>query len=137
MEIRWSHIALATRDIDASIDFYRTFCALAVLRDRRIEGGRTVWLGPPPTAGREPRFVLVLGPSEAPASSSSGSLEHLGFTCPSRDDVERMAARGRAAGVHVDGPHDAGPPVGYWVMLRDPDGNLVEFAHGQPLAGLE
>lgn len=135
MEIRWSHIALAARDIDASIAFYTSFCALRVLRDRRREGGRTVWLGPLPPPGREPRFALVLGPAETP--TLGGTLEHLGFACSSRDDVDRLAARGREAGLRVDGPQDAGPPVGYWVMLHDPDGNQVEFAHGQPLAGLE
>ena len=33
----------------------------------------------------------------------------------------------------IDGPRDAGPIVGYYCIVNDPDGNLVEFSHGQSL----
>jgi hypothetical protein len=39
----------------------------------------------------------------------------------------------QAEGLSMQGPPDAGPIVGYYCMLRDPDGNLVEFSHGQPI----
>ena len=29
--------------------------------------------------------------------------------------------------------HDSGPPVGYWALMRDPDGHTLEVAHGQEL----
>jgi hypothetical protein len=28
-------------------------------------------------------------------------------------------------------PEDYGPPVGYWALIRDPDGHTLEVAHGQ------
>jgi hypothetical protein len=31
---------------------------------------------------------------------------------------------------------DVGGVVGYFAMVRDPDGHLVEFTAGQPLRGL-
>jgi len=58
---------------------------------------------------------------------------HFGYDLPSRAAVEEIAARRRTEGVLVQGPADAGPIVGYFCMLRDPDGNLVEFSHGQPI----
>ena len=36
-------------------------------------------------------------------------------------------------GCVIQGPVYAGPIVGYFCILRDPDGNLVEFCHGQPV----
>ena len=45
----------------------------------------------------------------------------------------QIAARGREAGILVQAAVDAGPIVGYLCMLRDPDGNIVEFSHGQPI----
>lgn len=28
------------------------------------------------------------------------------------------------------------PPVGYWALIRDPDGHTLEVAYGQDLAGI-
>jgi hypothetical protein len=30
-------------------------------------------------------------------------------------------------------PEDSGPPVGYWALMRDPDGHTLEVAYGQEL----
>ena len=49
----------------------------------------------------------------------------------SRDEVDRRVAEARAEGIAVDGPHDSGPPVGYWAILPDPDGHHLELAFGQ------
>jgi hypothetical protein len=35
--------------------------------------------------------------------------------------------------ITVEPPQDAGPIVGYFCIVRDPDGNWVEFSHGQSL----
>jgi hypothetical protein len=36
----------------------------------------------------------------------------------------------------VEGPTDYGGSVGYFALVREPSGHLVEFTHGQPLKGL-
>ena len=36
-------------------------------------------------------------------------------------------------GILVEKPKDAGPVVGYFCMVHDPDGNWVEFSFGQGL----
>ncbi len=45
--------------------------------------------------------------------------------------VDEMAARGEAAGCLALSARMMPPPVGYICMLRDPDGNMVEFSWDQ------
>lgn len=131
MSIRWTHITFPVSDIARSVAFYTSFCNLAVLRDRRKEGGGTVWLGPQTPPGKNPAFVMVIGQGEV-----SFQMDHLGFQCEAREQVDRIAVRGKELGILVFPPTDSGGSVGYWTMLRDPDGHLVEFTYGQPLEGL-
>jgi catechol 2,3-dioxygenase-like lactoylglutathione lyase family enzyme len=51
----------------------------------------------------------------------------------SRAAVDEIAARAQGEGLLEQGPTDAGGIVGYLCIVRDPDGNLVEFSHGQPI----
>jgi len=60
-----------------------------------------------------------------------GGWSHLGVAVESREEVDRRVADARTAGIAVDGPHDSGPPVGYWAILPDPDGHHLELAFGQ------
>jgi lactoylglutathione lyase len=128
---RWTHLTLPVSDLDASTQFFIEECGLSVVRDRRIEGGTTVWIGPRPMAGEDPQFVLVLQRGEV-----KEPLDHLGFQCDTRDAVAVIADRARASGTLVEGPIDYGGSVGYFVVVREPSGHLVEFTHGQPLRGL-
>jgi lactoylglutathione lyase len=45
--------------------------------------------------------------------------------------VDAVAERGRAAGCLHWEPQDVGGQVGYVCALTDPDGNVIEFSHGQ------
>ncbi len=131
MAVRWTHVTMAVGDLGRSVEFYGSFCGLSVVRDRRREGGGTVWLGPAPQPGADPEFVLVISEGEV-----ERPVDHLGFQCDTREEVERIAERGRALGILAHPPTDAGGSVGFFTMLRDPDGHLVEFTCGQPLGGL-
>ena len=132
MAVRWTHVTITVSDLSRSIDFYTRMCGLAVVRDRREEGGSTVWLGPAPREGERPVYVLVLLSGEV-----TSRIDHLGFQCDSRDEVDRIAREGERLGILVHPPTDTGGSVGYWTMVRDPDGHGVEFTCGQPIAGLE
>ena len=90
-----------------------------------------VWLGPMPAPGDDPEFVVVISRGEV-----REPLDHVGFQCDERDEVTALAARAREAGILVEGPTDYGGSVGYFVLVREPSGHLVEFTHGQPLKGL-
>jgi len=131
MATRWTHITITVSNIERSIDFYNSFCGLSVLRDRRRQGGGTVWLGPDTPPGQNPTFLLVIGEGEV-----TSRMDHLGFQCDVREQVDQIAERAIQLGILVEPPTDAGDPVGYFTMLRDPDGHLVEFTNGQPIEGL-
>lgn len=130
MPVRWTHVVLKVSDLNRSIAFYRRFCALEVVRDGR-PAGHTVWLAAPPPAGAPPPFVLVLY-----LTAVDCRVDHLGFQCASRAEVDRVAAEGARLGILAEGPFDGGGDIGYVAMLRDPDGHRVEFTFGQPIAGL-
>ena len=132
MNPRWTHITFTVSDLDCSVEFYRKWCGLSVVRDRRAEGGSTVWLSPSDARPDElPTFIMVLM-----RGTVTDRLDHLGFQCAARAEVDNLAQAAQAQGILAEGPHDSGGVVGYWAIIRDPDGHLVEFTHGQPLRGL-
>ncbi|MFN2426353.1 MAG: VOC family protein [Candidatus Binatia bacterium] len=123
-----THVALFCRDVEASARFYLEHVNLREVHRRNDDGTVVVWMG---EETRSEAFVIVLLGIEPPAGQ--GAVAHLGYAVQSHDEVDRIAERGRAAGVEVQGPVEAGPVVGYFCMLRDPDRNWVEFSHGQSL----
>ena len=131
MPPRWTHITINCSDIDASVDFYTSYCGLEIVRDRRLEGRHNVWLGRKPKDGEDPTFILVIIQDEVNAR-----LDHFGFQCDSREEVDQLAERARAQNILVEPPVDIGGVVGYFTTVRDPDGHVVEFTFGQPLKGL-
>lgn len=118
-------------DLEASIAFFVERCGLHVVRDRRAEGGTTVWLGPAPAEGSDPAFVLVAFEGEV-----REPFDHFGFQCDTREAIDAIAARARGDGSLVEGPVDAGGSIGYFVVVREPSGHHVEFTCEQPLRGL-
>ncbi len=131
MAVHWTHLTITVSDFLRTIDFYSSLCGFSLLRDRRKEGGGTIWLGPKPAAGELPIFLLVVSQGEV-----TSRLDHLGFQCDSRSGVDAVAAKATELGILVHPPTDSGGSVGYWTMVRDPDGHLVEFTYGQPIRGL-
>ena len=125
-----THVALGVRSLDRTIAFYRKHVRLHVVHERNDGGMRVVWL-----AEREmdAEFVLVLFEVPRDSGEKSGALQHLGYAVASRDEVDAAAAAARADGVLRIEPTDAGPIVGYFCIVEDPDGNQVEFSYGQPI----
>jgi catechol 2,3-dioxygenase-like lactoylglutathione lyase family enzyme len=130
MPVRFTHIVLKVAELDRSIAFYRRFCGLEVVRDGR-PAGHTVWLAPTRRAPGLPAFVLVLY-----LTAIDCRVDHLGFQCGAREEVDQIAAEGQRLGILAEPPFDGGGDIGYLTMLRDPDGHIAEFTFGQPLAGL-
>ena len=130
MRATLTHLALGVRDLDRTIEFYRKHVGLHVVHERTDTGMRVAWL-----ADREEDadFVLVLLGSTNEPTSGPGTLRHLGFAVGSRDEVDEAARVARAEGILVLEPTYAGPIVGYFCLIEDPDGNHVEFSYGQPI----
>jgi catechol 2,3-dioxygenase-like lactoylglutathione lyase family enzyme len=126
-----THIALGVRDLERTIDFYRRHVGLHLVHDRTERGGaRVVWLSERP---EQPTFVLVCFEVTEPRPPAPSTLQHLGFALASREEVDAVAAAARREGLLDLEPADGGPVVGYFCLVRDPDGNAVEFSHGQPI----
>lgn len=131
MSARFTHITFTVSDFERSIAFYREVCDVDVVRDRRLEDGTTVWLGPPGGDDRLPPYVFVLVEGEV-----ENRLDHLAFQCDSRAEVDRKAELGRRLGALAQDQRDDGGSIGYHCKLWDPDGHLIEFTHGQPIQGV-
>jgi len=129
--MRWTHFTLPVTDLAKSIEFFVKRCGLSVVRDRRSEGGNTVWVGPatPPEIDPESVVVLYKGVVSEP-------LDHFGFQCETREEVTALAERAKAEGILIEGHTDFGGSVGYFEVLREPSSHLVESTYGQPMRGL-
>jgi catechol 2,3-dioxygenase-like lactoylglutathione lyase family enzyme len=129
MHASCTHVALFARSIETSVDFYRRHVGLVEVHRRTEDGTTVVWMGE--AERRDPFVVVLLGID--PPDGGKGPVAHLGYAVASREDVDRAAAEARANGLAVEGPVEAGPIVGYYCLVADPDGNWVEFSHGQSL----
>jgi catechol 2,3-dioxygenase-like lactoylglutathione lyase family enzyme len=129
---RWTHIALPSLDIDASVAWYEKYTPLVELDRREDADGRSAWLAHEGQV--ENPFVLVLVMfyrSQGTAQPQLGPFAHLGIEVPTRQDVDRLAEMARADGCLHWEPADMPPPVGYICAITDPDGNVVEISHAQ------
>lgn len=134
------HLALVVADLQASIAFYTRYAGMKVVHRRRDRGGgETAWLND----GKRP-FVLVL---VAHRRRSAGRMllrgiaraisrylarpAHLGIACASREEVEALCRQAAAEGRLLKPANDAGPIVGFYGMLADPDGYNLELSYGQ------
>jgi len=135
-EPRWTHMALRVADIDATIDWYSEYTPLELLDRREDAMGYGAWLGMPDTAERP--FILVAAqffPETDPFADAPQEIlapfAHFGMEMPDKDQVDAIAAKGEAAGCLAMPPTMMPPPIGYICMLRDPDGNMVEYSWDQ------
>jgi len=126
---RLTHVALRVKDLARSIAFYEKYARLLVCHQREDEGVRVVWLA---ERREDPAFVFVLLPMAHTEVDQPG-VHHFGFALTSRAEVDAIAATAHADGLLREGPRDAGPVVGYFCIVEDPDRNWVEFSFGQPI----
>ncbi|MBN2329814.1 MAG: VOC family protein [Candidatus Omnitrophica bacterium] len=122
-----THIALRVKNIEAAVEFYKKYAELEVVAQRQDNKTRVAWLG---NSDVKENFVIVL--LEMPYSpTDQPSYDHFGLSLPSRKDVDRLAEIARREGVLDFGPKDMGPVAMYLCLVRDPDGNAIEFSCGQ------
>ena len=130
MKAEFTHCALHVRDLQESIAFYEDYCGLRVVKEHGFGGERTVWMA---NQGGAPDFVLVLLGGGPGHKQGKDDMTHYGFAVASREDVERIAERGRNEGRLFWEPQEFPPPTGYLCAVKDPDGYVIEFSYGQPL----
>jgi catechol-2,3-dioxygenase len=120
-----AHVALTVRDLSVSAPWYQTLIDAEPVLDEHTDGGfRHVVFA---IGGG---MLLGLHEHDGPTPDEDFSehhvgLDHVGFGCASRDDlqawVDRLSELGVAHGGIVDAPYGSG------LSFRDPDGIALEF----------
>jgi catechol 2,3-dioxygenase-like lactoylglutathione lyase family enzyme len=140
-----THIAFPVRSLDDHLAFYAKYTTMEVIHQRVDDetGLRTVWIAnSEDKTDAAARFVIVLIEGKLPTQITGEikeeygflrSISHLGISLDSRDDVDRVAEMAREDGILVLGPMYRNPVVGYICLVRDPDGNNIEFSVEQVL----
>lgn len=144
-ESLFTHVALPVRDLDETLAFYRKYTTLELIHERTDPetGLRSVWLANRRDKTAEAaRFVLVLICGSLPAQVTGDikeeygfltSISHLGISLNTRDEIDAIADMAKEEGILVLGPRYMNPVVGYICIVRDPDGNQLEFSVEQVL----
>ena len=60
-----------------------------------------------------------------------GPFAHIGIELPSKEAVDEIAAKAKAAGCLGLGPMQMPKQIGYICFLKDPDGNTIECSFDQ------
>ena len=127
VDLGLTHVALPVSNLNASIAFYTTYARMQVVHRRTVPttGFEVAWL-----SDHTRPFVVVLS-ERSTVDHPLVPPAHLGMACASREAVDRLCALARGEGRLLNGPRDAGPPIGYVAFLRDPDGHTLEVSFGQ------
>jgi lactoylglutathione lyase len=125
----WHHIQFKVKDADLSIRFYSEYLGMGAVMDQKdSDGRRWVWLrfSENPYA---PLFVLVENNQFGKAGSLAMSLQHLSFRLPDLKPVEEISAKAKKDDCLVEAAQYGGHMRGYFCLISDPDGNLLEFSY--------
>ena len=141
-----THIAFPVRSLDAQLAFYAKYTSMVKIHERYDDEThmRSAWLANESDITHEgsARFVIVLMEGSLPKNITGDigeeywflrSIAHLGISVESRDEVDRIAAMAKEDDCLVLGPLYRNKVVGYICLVRDPDGNNVEFSVEQDL----
>jgi catechol 2,3-dioxygenase-like lactoylglutathione lyase family enzyme len=126
-DIGLTHIALPVKNIEHSLAFYSKYGRMHVVHRRKDQetGSEVVWI-----SDRTRPFVVVLI-QVARVESVLLPMAHLGVGCESRAEVDRLCELARREEILIEGPLDYGYPVGYFALIKDPDGHTLELSYGQ------
>ena len=122
-DVGLTHVALPVRSLAASVAFYWKYAGMHTVHRRP----GVVWV-----SDRTRPFALVLIETSNEIKPLL-PMAHLGVGVRSREEVDRLCRLAREEQCLAREPEDSGPPVGYWALIRDPDGHTLEIAFGQEL----
>ncbi|OBG72962.1 glyoxalase [Mycobacterium sp. E2462] len=120
-----NHVAVTVRDLAISGPWYRALFGADPILDEHTDAGfhHLVWLLDGGTV-----FGIHQHDDRAPDEPFDErrvGLDHVGFGCAARADLEDWVTRLNAVGVAHGGIVDA--PYGSGLSFRDPDGIALEF----------
>jgi len=117
----------AVSNLNDSIAFYTKYARMQVVHRRTVPttGFEVAWI-----SDKTRPFVIVLS-ERSQVDHPLVPPAHLGVACASREEVDRLCELARGEGRLINGPRDAGPPIGYLASIRDLDGHTLEVTFGQ------
>ncbi|HUO58727.1 MAG TPA: VOC family protein [bacterium] len=125
----WHHVLFTVKDADDSIRFYSDYLGMAAVLDQRdADGKRWVWLRftENPYA---PLFVLVEDTQSKKAFPSTSGLRAFSFRMSDLKPVEELSAKAKEENCLVEAAQYGGHMRGYYCVVSDPEGNLLEFSY--------
>ena len=121
------HVGLTVHDIEASARFYSEYAGMDIIHERVSNGVAVKWVQMP----GQKDFMIVMIQNPDFKAEGTHSLDHFGIHVQSREQVDVIAQRAKKDGCLVIDAYDGGPILGYLCEVRDPDGNVLEFAFDQ------
>jgi lactoylglutathione lyase len=141
-----THIALPVRSLQTHLEFYERYTNMVVIHERQDPETnlRSAWLcnERDRTQAGAARFVIVLIEGSLPKQITGDikeeygfltSISHLGLSVNTRAEVDRIAALAMDDDCLLLGPMYRNEVVGYICIVKDPDGNNIEFSVEQIL----
>jgi catechol-2,3-dioxygenase len=120
-----NHVAVTVRDLEISGPWYRQLFGAEPVLDEHTDAGfrHLVWM-------LNGRTVFGIHQHDRPAPDETFSelrvgLDHVGFGCADRGELEKWATRLDELAIKHGGIVDA--PYGSGLSFRDPDGIALEF----------
>jgi catechol-2,3-dioxygenase len=120
-----NHVAVTVRDLTVSGPWYKALLDAEPILDEHTDAGfhHLVWLLPGGT-------LFGIHQHDTAAADETFSehrvgLDHVGFGCADREELQRWVARLDELGIDHGGVVDA--PYGSGLSFRDPDGIALEF----------
>ncbi|BBX62031.1 glyoxalase [Mycobacterium saskatchewanense] len=120
-----NHVAVTVRDLELSGPWYRDLFGADPMLDEVTDGGfrHLVWM-------LDGGTIFGIHQHDRPAPDGDFSefrvgLDHVGFGCANRAELENWVARLNDLGIDHGGIVDA--PYGSGLSFRDPDGIALEF----------
>lgn len=120
-----NHVAVTVRDLELSGPWYRDLFGADPMLDEVTDGGfrHLVWM-------LDGGTIFGIHQHDRPAPDGDFSefrvgLDHVGFGCANRAELEDWVARLNDLGIDHGGIVDA--PYGSGLSFRDPDGIALEF----------
>lgn len=130
MKGKLTHLALPCHDLVQTIAWYERFTPMSVTHQREDGEAKVAWIE---TDTKNMFLVFLQSPESEGPHPVLSPFAHLGIEMNSKEEVDAIAEKGREHGCLTWEPRQEPDPVGYICALSDPDGNLVEYSHGQSI----